>query len=60
MVKAGLPDSPVSRRRNSSSAGKTPVTGAGPVAASYSGRCNLQGTERCPASEDIQGDERDT
>ena len=48
MVKAGLPDSPVSRRRNSSSAGKTSVTGANPVAASYSGRRNLQGMERCP------------
>ena len=50
MVKAGLPDSPVSRRRNSSSAGKTPVTGASPVAASYSGRRNLQGMERCPVT----------
>ena len=48
MVKAGLPDSLVSRRRNSSSAGKTSVTGASPVAASYSGRCNLQNMERCP------------
>jgi len=48
MVKAGLPDSLVSRRRNSSSAGKTSVTGANPVAASYSGRRNLQGMERCP------------
>ena len=48
MVKAGLPDSLVSRRRNSSSAGKTSVTGASPVAASYSGRRNLQGMERCP------------
>ena len=48
MVKAGLPDSLVSRRRNSSSVGKTSVTGANPVAASYSGRRNLQGMERCP------------
>jgi hypothetical protein len=48
MVKAGLPDSLVSRRRNSSSAGKTSVTGASPAAASYSGRRNLQGMERCP------------
>ncbi len=48
MVKAVLLDSPVSRRRNSSSAGKTPVTGARPVVASCSGRRNLQGMERCP------------
>ncbi len=47
MVKAGLLDSSVSRRCNSSSAGKTSVTGAGPATASYSGRRNLQGTERC-------------
>ena len=47
MVKAGLLDSPVSRRRNSSSAGKTPVTGASPVAGSHSIRRNLQGMERC-------------
>jgi hypothetical protein len=48
MVKAELLDSPVSRRRNSSSAGKAPVTGANPVAASCRGRRNLQGMERCP------------
>jgi hypothetical protein len=48
MVKAGLPDSLASRRRNSSSVGKTPETGASPAVASYSCRRNLQGMERCP------------
>jgi hypothetical protein len=48
MVKAVLLDSPVSRRRNSSSAGKTSVTGARSVVASRSGCRNLQGVERCP------------
>jgi hypothetical protein len=48
MVKAELLDSPVSRRRKPASAGKTSVTGANPVAASSTGRRNLQGMERCP------------